>query len=52
MPKNTYIPTKGLFGCFKQATNNEQNPKKITKTLEKEKEKYPLVFEGFQKNLP
>ncbi len=52
MPKNTYTPTKQPFGCFKQVIESVQNPKKLTKISKKEKEKYPLVFEGFQKNLP
>jgi hypothetical protein len=52
-PKNTqtlaqvptkYMPTRGPFGCFKQATESVQNPEKLTKTSEREREKYPLVF--------
>jgi hypothetical protein len=39
-----YMPTRGPFGCFKQATESVQNPEKLTKTSEREREKYPLVF--------
>jgi hypothetical protein len=52
MPKNTYILTKEPFGCFKQVVESVQNLEKLKKTPEKEKEKYSLVFEGFQKTLP
>jgi hypothetical protein len=52
MPKiHRYLP-RDLLGVLNKQQNNVQNPKKLTKTLEKEKEKYPLVFEGFQKFLP
>lgn len=34
----TYMPTTGPFWCFKQATESVQNPEKLTKTSERERE--------------
>jgi hypothetical protein len=44
MPKNTYIPTKGPFGCFKQAIESGQNPKKNHKDFREREREIPIDF--------
>ncbi len=47
MPKNTYIPTKGPFGCFKQAIESGQNPKKNHKDFREREREIPIDFWRF-----